>query len=66
MTKFFETIFSRYQCGFRKGFSSQPFFLAMLEKWKRSIDKGKTLGALLTDLAKAFLIVSTMNFLSQN
>ena len=26
----------------------------MLEKWKRSINKGKTFGALLTDLSKAF------------
>ena len=45
MTKFFETIFFRYffQC-----------LLAILEKWKRSVDKGKTSGALLTDLSKAF------------
>ena len=26
----------------------------MLEKWKRSVDSGKTFGALLTDLSKAF------------
>ena len=26
----------------------------MLEKWKSSIDKGKTFGALLTDLSKVF------------
>ena len=26
----------------------------MLEKWKKSIDKDKTFGALLTDLLKAF------------
>ena len=26
----------------------------MLEKWKRSVDGGKTFGALLTDLSKAF------------
>ena len=26
----------------------------MLEKWKRSIDKSKAFGALLTDLSKAF------------
>ena len=28
--------------------------LTLLEKWKRSIDKGKVFGALLTDLSKAF------------
>ena len=26
----------------------------MLEKWKRSVDKGKTFGALLTGLSKVF------------
>ena len=26
----------------------------MLETWKRSVDKGKVFGALLTDLSKAF------------
>ena len=26
----------------------------MLEKWKRSVDSGKSLGALITDLSKAF------------
>ena len=29
-------------------------FLTMLEKWKRSVDSGKVLGALLTDLCKVF------------
>ena len=54
MTKFFEKFFFKYQYGFRKGFSRQQCVLAMLEKWKRSIDKSKTFGTLLTDLSKAF------------
>ena len=54
MSQFFQNIFSKYQCGFRKGFSTQHCLLAMLEKWKRSIDHGKMFGALLTDLSKAF------------
>ena len=54
MTKFFETIFPRYQCAFPKGFNTQQCLLAILEKWKRSIHKGKTFGTLLTDLSKAF------------
>ena len=54
MSQFFQNIFSKYQCGFRKGFSTQHCLLAMLEKWKRSIDNGKMFGALLTDLSKAF------------
>ena len=54
MSQFFDKIFSKYQCGFRKGFSTQQCLLAMLEKWKRSIDNGKSFGALLRDLSKAF------------
>ena len=54
MSRFFDDIFSRYQYSFRKGFSTQQCLLALLEKWKRSIDRGKVFGALLTDLSKAF------------
>ena len=54
MSSSFDDIFSKYQYGFRKGFSSQQYLLALLEKWKRSIDRGKVFGALLTDLSKAF------------
>ena len=43
-----------YQCGFRKGFSSQHCSIVMLEKWKLSIDMGGCARALLTDLSKAF------------
>ena len=46
---------SKYQCGFRKIYSTtQHCLLAMLEKWKSALDKGKSFGALLTDLSKAF------------
>ena len=51
---FFEDIFSKYQCGFRKGFTTQQCFLTLLEKWKNAVDKGKMFGALLTNLSKAF------------
>ena len=51
--KFFENIFSN-QCGFRKGHSIQQCLLAILEKWKRSVDSGKAFDALLTDLSKPF------------
>ena len=54
MSHFFENILSKYQCGFRKGVSTQHCLLAILEKWKRSIDNGKAFDALLTDLSKAF------------
>ena len=50
----FSNMFLKYQCGFRKGFITQQCLLAMLEKWKRSVDNSKMFGALLTDLSKAF------------
>ena len=54
MSIFFYDIFSKYQYGFRKGFSTQQCLLALLEKRKRSTDRGKVFGALLTDISKAF------------
>ena len=47
-------LLSKYQCGFRKGYSVQHCLLAMLEKWKNAVDKRKIFGALLTELSKAF------------
>ena len=54
MPQIFENIFSKHLCGFRKGISTQQCLLAMLEKWKRSVNNSKMFGALLTDLSKAF------------
>ena len=31
---FFDTLFSKYQCGFRKGCKAQHYLLAMIEKWR--------------------------------
>ena len=56
--KYFENLFSKFQCGFRKGFSAQHCLVAMLEKWKKGNDKEKITGALLTDLSKAFDFLS--------
>ena len=50
---FFDEIFSNQQCGFRKGHSTHHCLLVMLETWKKSVDKRKFFGALLTDLLKA-------------
>ena len=41
------SFFSEFQCGFRQG-------LLIIEKGKKSMDKGKTSGLVLTDLSKAF------------
>ena len=54
MSGFFDKFLSEQQCGLRKRYSTQHCFLNLLEKWKRSLDKGKSFEALLTDLSKAF------------
>ena len=38
--KYFETRFSKFQCGFRKGYSTQLCLLAMIEKRKTAVDNG--------------------------
>ena len=49
---------SKYQCGFRKGYSTQHCLLAMLEKYKFAVDKEKSFGVLFKDLSKAFNCLS--------
>ena len=49
MSSSFDDILSKYQYGFRKGFSTQQCLLTSLEKWKSSIDRGKAFSAVLTD-----------------
>ena len=49
-----DSFFSKYKCGFRKGYSTQQCLLFMIKKWKRAVDNGKAFGLLLTDLSKAF------------
>ena len=51
---YMDKFLSKYQCGFRKGYNAQHCFLAMIEKWKKTVDNGNVFGALLTDLSKAF------------
>ena len=54
MSKFFDKVLSKYQCGLTKGFNSQHCLATTLEEWRESIDKGDCFRALLTDLSKAF------------
>ena len=58
ISKYFEPILSKFQCGFRKNFSAQHCLMLILEKWKASLDNGDVFGALLTDLSKAFDCIS--------
>ena len=54
ISSFFENIFSKYQNGFRKRFSPESCLVAMIEKFKKSLDQGSEYAALLKDLSKAF------------
>ena len=54
MYPYFDEHFSKFQCGFRKGFNAQHCLITMIEKWQRSVDGGGQAGALLTDLSNAF------------
>ena len=45
---------SPYLCGFRKGYSTHHALIAMIEKWKKALDKNNNAAAVLTDLSKAF------------
>ena len=47
-------IFSKYQCGFRKGHNAQHYLMAMIEKWRKLLDIRGHAGVLLTDLSKVF------------
>ena len=53
MSTFFDNIFSNRQCDIRKGYRTEHCILVMLETWKRSVDRSKVFGALLTNLSKA-------------
>ena len=54
MSVYFDKFSSDQRCGFQIGYSTQHCLLNLLEKWKNYVDKGKSFGALLTDLSKAF------------
>ena len=54
LATYFGDKLSKFQCGFRKGYSAQLCLIVMLETWKQALDKGNSAGALLSDLSKAF------------
>ena len=51
---FFNSLLSKCQCGFRRGYNTQHCFISLIEKWKKSVDNGVIFGALLIYLLKAF------------
>ena len=51
---YMEEFMSPYLYGFRKGFSIQHALIALIEKWKSSLDQKGYAGSILMDLSKAF------------
>ena len=54
INEYFQPLFSKLQCGFRKGHSAQHCLLVLIEKWRKVLNKQGFAGLLLTDLSKAF------------
>ena len=54
LSSYFESIISPILSGFRKGYKTQSALICMFEIWHKHLDKGKTVGAILMDLSKAF------------
>ena len=54
INEYFQPLFSKLQCGFRKGHSAQHCLMVLTEKCFKVLDKRGFAGLLLTDLSKAF------------
>ena len=54
MHDFVELHLSPYICGYTKGYNSQYALLAMIERWKMSLDNNGFAGCVLMDLSKTF------------
>ena len=54
INSYIEIYLSPFLCGYRKGYCAQYAVMALLEKWRISIDKKGYGGAILMDLSKAF------------
>ena len=54
LSDYFETVFNKFLCAFRKGYGCQTTILKLLEDWKHALDKNHYVAAILMDLSKAF------------
>ena len=54
LSAYFENIFDRYLCAFRKGQGCQTVLLRLLEDWRAALDNNEYVAAVLMDLSKAF------------
>ena len=51
---FFDSVLSKYQCGFRRGYNAQHCLIILIEKWRKCADNCGAFVALFADLSKAF------------
>ena len=58
MSDYFNDVLSKFQCGFRKGFSAQNCLLYMIETIRKTRDNHGVFAAVMTDLSKAFDCIS--------
>ena len=54
LNEYFAKFLSKFQCGFRKGFSTQHCLMVMVEKLRKIRDEKGVFAAVLTDLSKTF------------
>lgn len=54
LSEFFENIFDKFLCAFRKGHGCQTTLLKLLEDWKLALERTEYLAAIFMDLSKAF------------
>ena len=52
--QYFDNIFSKYRCGFGKGYNSQHCLITVTEKWRERVDKGDVFRGSLTHQLKVF------------
>ena len=53
-----ENFLSIYVTAYRKGHSTQHVLIRIIEEWKKGLDDGNFVGAILMDLSKAFDCIS--------
>ena len=58
INNFMENKISKCVTGFRKSHGTQHSLIAMLEKWKKALDKEENISAIFMDLSKAFYTIN--------
>ena len=58
LNEYLANFLSKFQCGFRQGFSAQHCLLVMIEELRKIRDEKGVFAAVLTDLSKAFDCIS--------